>query len=152
MLNVVIKTGKEQMDVELVHRFLSEETYWAKGIPHTMVNDSLSNSFCVGAFVEGRQIGFGRVITDYTTFAWFADFFVFPEYQGLGVAKKMLAHILEQGWAKRLRRIMLNTSDAHGLYRQFGFKDLTNPPFLQEIYRPDVHLQFTEDDLAAQSS
>lgn len=140
------------MDVAMIHRFLSEETYWAKGIPYAMVNSSLSNSFCMGAFLDERQIGFGRVITDYATFGWLADFFVLPEYQGQGVAKQLLAHLFEQPWATLIRRFMLNTGDAHGLYRQFGFKDLNNPPFLQEIYRPDVHLLFAQDDLAAQQS
>ncbi len=145
MLNVTIKTGKENMDVEMVHRFLSQESYWAKGIPYVLVDNSLANSFCVGAFCDGKQIGFGRVITDYYTFAWLADFLVIPEFQGQGVAKKMLAHILEQTWARRLRRIMLNTSDAHGLYRQFEFKDLKNPGYMLEIYRPGVHLQVAQD-------
>lgn len=141
MSDVIIKTGKENMDVTMIHRFLSEDSYWAKNISYELVDHSLSHSFCVGAFVNGEQVGFGRVITDYYTFGWFADFFVLPAHQGEGVAKKMLSHILEQPWSKRLRRKMLNTRDAHGLYRQFEFKDLANPSNILELCNPNAHLQ-----------
>jgi GNAT superfamily N-acetyltransferase len=142
MSEVIIKTGKENMDVAVIHRFLSEDSYWAKDIPYELVERSLSNSFCIGAFVNGEQVAFGRVITDYYTFGWFADFFVLPAYRGKGISKNMLSHILEQPWCKRLRRMMLNTSDAHGLYRQFQFKDLANPSGILEIYNPNAHLQY----------
>ncbi|MCF6407180.1 GNAT family N-acetyltransferase [Chitinophaga filiformis] len=148
MLDVIIKTGKENMDVKMVHRFLSEDSYWAKGISYTLVDDSLANSYCVGAFIDGQQIGFGRVITDYSTFAWFADFLVLPAYQGQGVAKRILSHILEQSWSKRLRRKMLSTLDAHELYHQFQFKALGYPSRILEIYNPDVHLQLQQDRVA----
>jgi len=132
------------MDVGLVHRFLSEDSYWAKGISYELVDHSLANSFCIGAFIDGRQVAFGRVITDYTTFGWFADFFVVPAHRGKGISKMMLSFILDQPWSKRLRRMMLNTSDAHGLYRQFQFQELSRPAGLLEIYRPNVHLQTQE--------
>jgi len=145
MPEVIIKTGKENMDVKLIHQFLHSASYWAKGISYAMVERSLENSFCTGAFVEGKQVGFARVITDYYTFGWFADVFVLPEYRGLGISKKMLTHILEQPWSKRLRRKMLATSDAHGLYRQFEFKELANPSNIMEIANPDIYLQVTQD-------
>lgn len=142
MTEINIKTGIENMDIEEIHRFLTEDSYWAKGISYDLVKNSLQNSFCIGAFINDRQIGFGRVITDYYTFGWFADFYVLEEFRGQGISKKMLSHLTEQDWTKRLRRIMLNTSDAQGLYRQFEFKDLANPTFILEVYRPDIHLQF----------
>ena len=145
MSDVIIKTGKENMDITMIHRFLSEDSYWAKGISYQLVERSLSNSFCIGAFVNGDQVGFGRVITDYYTFGWFADIFVLPAYRGKGISKKMLSHIMEESWCKRLRRKMLNTSDAHGLYRQFQFKDLANPSYMLEIYNPNIHLQYNEE-------
>jgi GNAT superfamily N-acetyltransferase len=144
MSDISIKTGIENMDVKVVHRFLKEDSYWARDIPFELVHHSLEHSFCVGAFTDGQQIGFGRVITDYYTFGWFADFFVLPAHRGKGISKKMLSFILEQPWSKRLRRMMLNTSDAHGLYRQFQFKELSSPANLMEIYKPGVHLQYTE--------
>lgn len=140
MSEVIIKTGKENMDVKMIHRFLTEDSYWAKGISYEWVEQSLTHSFCIGAFVDGGQVGFGRVITDYYTFGWFADFFVLPEYRGKGISKKILSHILQQPWSNRLRRKMLTTSDAHGLYRQFQFKDLANPSNVLEIYNPAAHI------------
>lgn len=145
MLKITIKTGKEHMDVKMIHRFLREDSYWAKNISFELVDRSLRHSFCIGAFVNGKQIGFGRVITDYYTFGWFADFFVLPAYRGNNVSKKMLSYIVEQPWSKRLRRKMLNTSDAHGLYRQFQFEDLANPSYMLEIYHPNVHLEYKEE-------
>jgi GNAT superfamily N-acetyltransferase len=142
MSTVVIKTGKENMDVKAIHSFLSEDSYWAKGISYALVDDSLSHSFCTGAFINDEQVAFGRVITDYSTFGWFADFFVLPAYRGQGISKKILSHILEQSWSKRLRRKMLNTSDAHGLYRQFQFRDLANPSGILEVYQPDIHMRY----------
>jgi GNAT superfamily N-acetyltransferase len=144
MENVSIKSGKEEMDIQAIHKYLNEDSYWAKGIPFEYVDKSLDNSYCVGAFVDGRQIGFGRVITDYYTFGWLADFYVLPEHRGSGISKKMLSFIFDQSWYKRLRRVMLNTSTAHGLYRPFGFKELTQPDYLMEVYRPDVHLEYKE--------
>ena len=141
---VIIKTGKENMDVKMIHRFLSEDSYWAKGISYTWVDHSLTHSFCVGAFIDDQQVGFGRVITDYYTFGWFADFLVLPGFRGIGVSKKILSHILEQPWSKRLRRKMLNTGDAHGLYRQFQFTDLAKPSNVLEVYHPNVHLQYPQ--------
>lgn len=145
MSEVIIKTGKENMDINMIHRFLAEDSYWAKDIPYALVDHSLSHSFCIGAFVNGRQVAFGRVITDYYTFGWFADFFVLPQYRGKGISKKMLSYILEQPWSMRLRRKMLNTSDAHGLYRQFQFTDLANPSYILEVYNPTIHLQYKEE-------
>src|SRR5690606_28161928 len=119
MLEVTIKTGKAYMDVAMIHRFLTEDSYWARGISFDTVDRSLTHSCCVGAFLNDKQVGFVRIITDYHTFGWVADFFVLPAYRGQGVSKKMLTYITEQPWFRRLRRKMLNTSDAHGLYRQF---------------------------------
>jgi GNAT superfamily N-acetyltransferase len=144
MADVVIKTGKENMDVNSIHRFLTEDSYWAKGISIEMVDRALTHSFCIGAFVNGDQIAFGRVITDYYTFGWIADIYVLPECRGQGISKKMLTHLFDLPWSKRLRRIMLNTKDAHGLYRQFQFKDLKNPSFLLEVHRTDIHLEYSK--------
>jgi N-acetylglutamate synthase-like GNAT family acetyltransferase len=145
MSDLLIKEGKEDMDVKAIHKFLTEKSYWAKGISFELVDKSLDNSFCVGAFIDGYQVGFGRVITDYCTFGWFADFYVLSQHRGRGISKAMLAYILEQPWSKRLRRKMLNTSDGHGLYKQFGFKELANPTYVMEVYQPNVHLEHRDD-------
>jgi len=140
MFEVCIKSGKENMDVKAVHRFLKEDSYWAKGISFERVDNSLAHSFCVGAFINGQQVGFARVITDYSTFGWLADVFVLPEHRGKGISRRMLSFIFGQEWVGHLRRMMLNTSDAHGLYRQFQFRDLASPGNILEVYRPDVYL------------
>ena len=144
MADLFIKSGKENMDVEAIHKFLTEDSYWAKGISFEFVDKSLDHSFCVGAFLEDKQIGFGRAITDFYTFGWFADFYVLPEHRGKGISKKMLSYILEQHWSKRLRRKMLNTSDGHGLYSQFGFQQLAQTSYVMEVYQPGVHLEYKE--------
>jgi GNAT superfamily N-acetyltransferase len=137
---VLIKEGKENMDIGAIHKFLSEESYWAKGISYPFVDNSLTSSFNLGAFIDGQQVGFGRVITDYYTFGWLADFFVLEEHRGKGISKMLLSYLLDQPWYTRLRRVMLNTSSAQGLYRQFSFSDLKNPAFIMEIHRPDIYL------------
>jgi len=137
---VLIKDGKENMDIGLIHKFLSEQSYWAKGISYNFVENSLTHSFNVGAFVDEQQVGFGRVITDFYTFGWLADFFVLKEHREKGISKLMLSYLLDQPWYNRLRRVMLNTSDAQGLYRQFAFRDLKNPANILEIHRPDIYL------------
>ncbi|MBC9933232.1 GNAT family N-acetyltransferase [Chitinophaga qingshengii] len=140
MNHIEIKSGIEQMDIVAIHHFLSHDSYWAKGISFELVKASLENSFCMGAFLDGRQVGFGRVITDYHTFGWLADVYVLPEYRGRGISKEMMRFMTEQPWVGKLRRLMLNTLDAHELYRGYGFNNLTNPVMLMEVYRPDVHL------------
>ena len=143
MSDVIVKTGKENMDVRSVHQFLTNDSYWAKGIPFDLVDESLSHSFCVGAFVHGAQVGFARLVTDYSTFGWLSDVYVLPEFRKRGISKLMLSHIMEQTWSNRLRRTMLITSDGHGLYRQFGFKELAFPARIMEVHRPDIYLEYS---------
>lgn len=145
MNTFIIRTGSEQMDVPAIHHFLSTESYWAGGIGFEIVEHSIKHSFCIGAFIGDRQIAFGRVITDYATFGWLADFFVLPQHRGKGISKAMLVVLLEQPWAMRMRRLMLNTKDAHGLYRQYGFEQPANMSTLMEVYRPQVHLEAAHD-------
>jgi GNAT superfamily N-acetyltransferase len=140
MTELIIRSGKENMDVKAIHKFLTEDSYWAKGISLDWVDQSLHHSFCVGAFQNGVQVGFGRIITDYYTFGWFADFYVLPEHRGKGIAKRILTFIMEQPWSKRLRRMMLNTSSSHDLYSKFGFKPLVNPFYVMEVHHPEIYL------------
>ena len=122
-----VTTDKSKLDVDLIHRFLSEESYWAKNIPRELVERSIANSLTFGMFDGERQIGFARVITDYTVFAYLGDVFVLPQYRGRGAAKELMQAVRAHPDLQHLRRWHLLTRDAHGLYRQFGFRELEKP-------------------------
>jgi GNAT superfamily N-acetyltransferase len=119
-----ISTDRARLDVGLIHKYLSESSYWAKGRPREVVERSIEHSLAFGIYHGERQVGFSRVITDYATFAWIADVFVVEEYRGRGLGKwlseVMLAHPDLQGF----RRWVLATKDAHELYRHVGFQEL----------------------------
>jgi GNAT superfamily N-acetyltransferase len=117
----------DRMDVDVIHRYLSEESYWAKGIPRDVVERSIANSFCFGAFDDRQQIAFARVITDYATFAYLADVFVLPSHRGRGISKQLMQAIITHPRLAGLRRWHLVTRDAQGLYAQFGFEPLDVP-------------------------
>lgn len=126
-MNIEITDDRARMDVTRIHDYLSRQSYWARGIPRERVERSIANSLCIGAFDEGRQVGFARVITDYATFAYIADVFVVASHRGRGVSKEIMQAILEHPELQGLRRWLLITRDAHGLYAQFGFTPLDAP-------------------------
>jgi N-acetylglutamate synthase-like GNAT family acetyltransferase len=133
-----ISTDRRRLDVALIHEFL-HSSYWAKGIPRTVVEQSIQHSLCFGAFLGERQVGFARVISDFATFAYVADVFVLPEHRGRGVGKLLMRAIVEHPDLQGLRRLLLITRDAHGLYAQCGFEPLPNPENFMTIHRPDVY-------------
>lgn len=116
-----IQTGYENMDLTAIHRYLSGESYWAKGIPKETVEQALRHSFCVGVFDGSGQVGFARLITDYTTFAYLADVYILEPHRGKGLSKMLMQYLMDLDWTQKLRRMMLVTLDAHSLYRGFGF-------------------------------
>jgi len=126
-MSVTISTEKSRLDVTMIHRYLSEESYWAKGIPRDVVERSIENALCFGAYEDGKQVGFARVVTDYAVFAYIGDVFVLGSHRGRGVSKMIMAAIMAHPKLQGLRRWSLVTSDAHGLYRQFGFSAPANP-------------------------
>ena len=134
-----ISTVRAELDVPFIHRFLSEQTYWARGIPREVVERSIANSLCFGGFLGARQVAFARVISDYATFANLVDVFVLPELRGRGYSKALMEAVLAHPQLQGLRRFMLATSDAHGLYAQFGFTAPANPQTLMERYVPDIY-------------
>ena len=134
-----ITTNNRELDIPLVHRFLSEQSSWAKGIPLALVERSIANSLCFGGFLGGNQIAFARVISDYATFANLVDVFVLPEYRGQGYSKVLLAAILAHPQLQGLRRFTLATGDAHGLYAQYGFTAPSYPQSLMERYFPGMY-------------
>jgi len=122
---IEVSTDRDRMDVGVIHGFLSQ-CYWAKGIPREIVETSIAKSLCFGAFAEGRQVGFARVITDFATFAYLADVFVLESHRGLGIGRQLMEAITAHPELQGLRRWHLVTRDAHGLYAQFGFAPLEN--------------------------
>lgn len=123
----------------MIHDFLSN-TYWAKGVPREVLRRALKNSLCFGVFgPDGSQVGFARVITDSATFAYLADVFIVDEHRGAGLSKCLMQNIVEHPRLANLRRFVLATRDAHGLYEQFGFKPLAHPDTFMEIWVLDIY-------------
>jgi len=133
-----ISTERSRLDIELIHRFLSS-SYWAQGIPRQVVEKSVQNSLCFGVYFGAQQVGFARVVSDCATIGYVADVFVVPDHRGGGLGKWLIETIVAHPELQGLRRILLATQDAHGLYVQFGFTALANPERFMSIHRPDVY-------------
>lgn len=128
-----ISTDKSKLSVPYIHAFLSQQSYWAAGIPLETVKQSIEGSLCFGLYHEQQQIGFARVVTDQATFGYLADVFVDTAYRGRGLSKWLMQVILAYPGLQGLRRMMLATRDAHALYRQFGFTGIEHPERLMQI-------------------
>jgi GNAT superfamily N-acetyltransferase len=133
-----ISTDKKRLDIEVIHHFLENKSYWSKDIPLPVVRKAVSNSLCFGVFKGDEQVGFARVVSDYVTFAWLADVFILKECRGIGLSKWMLEVIMSHPDLQVLRRWMLATRDAHGLYAKYGFKPIAQPERLMENHQPEV--------------
>ena len=143
----LITTNRADLDVSLIHDFLSTKTYWATGRRREVVQRSLDNSLCFGLFrteqEQKTQVGFARVVTDYATFAWVADVFILEEHRGKGLGTWLMDVIISHPDLQGFRRWVLATKDAHGLYRRFGFRELHRPERWME--RPDPNMQESPD-------
>lgn len=134
-----ISDKTSDMDVETIHNFLST-SYWAAGIPLDVVRKSIANSLCFGIFTDdGQQVGFARAITDHATFAYLSDVFIDEAHRGQGLSKWLLQTVHAHPSLIGLRRILLVTADAHGLYEQVGFKPLHAPERFMEKWQPGVY-------------
>jgi GNAT superfamily N-acetyltransferase len=134
-----ISTDQRRLDATLIHRYLSQDSYWARGVPLDVLERAIRGSLCFGVYTTDRQVGFARVVTDAATFAYLADVFILPDHRGLGLGKQLVAAIMAHPDLQGLRRIMLATRDAHGLYRQFGFTAPKNAQLLMERLDPDCY-------------
>jgi GNAT superfamily N-acetyltransferase len=139
-----ISTDISKLNIDVIYHYLSEESYWAKDVPRTVVEKSIDNSMCFGLYYNNGQtfqVGFARLITDKATFAWLADVFILPAYRGKGLSKWLMQTIIEHPELQGLRRWLLGTKDAHGLYEQFGWTPLTEETkkrFMQR-HNPEVY-------------
>ena len=125
--NFEISTDRTRLDRTMIHRFLSEESYWARRIPAEVVNRSIDHSLNFGLYECGRQMGFARVVTDRATFAFIRDVFIVADYRGRGLGTWLMKVVMDHPDLQRLRRVMLATRDAAGLYEGLGFRPLARP-------------------------
>jgi GNAT superfamily N-acetyltransferase len=129
----LFSNDKVKLQTEVIHDYLSKESYWAENIPETTVIAAIQGSVCFGIYDRGAQIGFARVVTDHASFGYMADVFILKEYRGKGLSKQLIKFIMEYPPFKTFRRFMLATRDAHKLYEKFGFKPLSTPERFMEI-------------------
>jgi GNAT superfamily N-acetyltransferase len=141
----LFSTAKSKLNISYIHEFISEKSYWAKGVPIEIVQRSIDNALCFGVYhvADGniKQIGFARLITDFATYGYLADVFIDEAWRKKGLSKILIDFIFEMEELKGFRRFMLATADAHGLYAKVGFAPLKNPARFMEKHQPDVYLK-----------
>jgi GNAT superfamily N-acetyltransferase len=153
-----ISTDRARLNLNVVHAFLTD-CYWAKGIPREVVARSIEHSLCFGIYDESPrlakdarsfggaqgkhgapvQVGFARVVSDFATVAYLGDVFVLESHRGRGLSKWLMQCVVEHPALQNLRRWILLTRDAHGLYSQFGFTPVKAPERYMELHRPNVY-------------
>jgi len=128
-----ISTDHSKLDLRWIHNFLANDAYWSRGIPVDVFEKSVANSLCFGLYDKDKQLGFSRVVSDFSTFAYLADVFVTPEHRQQGLGKWLVESILNHPDLQGIRRWMLATSDAHDLYRKYGFTPLEHLEKMMEL-------------------
>ncbi|WP_430898962.1 MULTISPECIES: GNAT family N-acetyltransferase [unclassified Paraflavitalea] len=134
-----LSTDRSRIDLDAVHLFLSTKAYWSLHIPKETVAKAIEQSLCFGVYHEDRQVGFARVITDYATIAYLGDVYIEEECRGLGLSKWLVETIMNHPSLQGLRRWILLTGDAHGLYRQYGWKEIAQPEKWMECHNKEVY-------------
>lgn len=147
MTELRLSTDPADMDVAAIHAVLSTQ-YWSRGVPLDVVRRAIAGSVPVGVFDGDRQVGFARVVTDRATFAYVSDVYVLERYRGRGIAQRMMRALLEHPELQGLRRWMLATRDAHGLYAKLGFTPLPGSDRFMERTTPDIYLRSAEEPSA----
>jgi len=142
-----ISTDPSRLDIDTIHAYLAEESYWASGIPLAIVKKSIENSLCFGVYEQVKQIGFARVISDQATFAWLCDVFILKPHRGRGLGKWLVRCVLSHPELQYLRSWVLVTQDAHGLYAQCGFKTTERPEAWMTIRNQDIYHQMNEGSI-----
>ena len=139
--DIIISTNKELLDINIIHNYLSTESYWALNIPKSTVEKAIENSICFGVYKKNKQIGFARMITDKATFAYLADVFIIKEQQGKGLGKLLMQTIHQHPDLQGLRRLLLTTKDAHTLYEQFNWQRINDDlkGRLMTIDKPNIY-------------
>lgn len=137
--NYKVSTDKQDFNIVAIHDFLTN-CYWSKGIPMSTLQKAIDNSLCFAVLdPQQKTVGFARMITDKATFAYLADVYILEAHRGRGLSKYLMQHISAHPDLQGLRRTVLATRDAHGLYEQFGYKGLANPQTFMEVWQPDIY-------------
>lgn len=125
----IISTDKSRLKVETIYKFLSESSYWAQDRPRSVIEKSIANSLVFGVYNSDyeEQVGFARVVTDHATFGWLADVFILPEHRGRKLGEWLIETVVSHPDLNNIRRLLLATRDAHGLYSKYGFEPLPTP-------------------------
>lgn len=133
-----ISTDRARVDRDLTHRFLSEESYWSPGVARDVVERAIDQSIVFGLYqhADGAQVGFARVVTDRATFAWLCDVFVLPEHRGNSLGKWLIECVIAHPELQGLRRLLLGTRDAQGLYAQYGFTPVAPDRLMERRAQP----------------
>ena len=134
-----ITTDKSKMDIVAIHDFLSKHSGWSDNIPFDRVKTSIDNSLNFGLFHNDKQIGFARIISDFSTIAYLGDIYVLDNYRGQGLSKKLMDAVIEHPNLQGLRRWILLTSTADWLYEKYGFTKLPKPELYMELFDPNVY-------------
>lgn len=134
-----ISTDKTKLDVDAIHDFLSTKAYWCLNIPKSKIVTAIENSLCFGVYHNEKQIGFARIISDFSTIAYLGDVYVLEEYRGQGLSKLLMDTIMNHPDLQDLRRWILLTGDAHGLYRQFGWTAISDSSKWMELHNKNVY-------------
>jgi GNAT superfamily N-acetyltransferase len=134
MDDIHISTEKSKLDINFINEFISN-SYWGKGRSLETMQTCIDNSLNFGVYFQEKQIGFARVVTDYSQFAYILDLFIHENYRGKGYSKHLVKFILEFDQLTHVKTWRLSTSDAHGLYKLFGFNPLAKPENLMELIR-----------------
>ena len=137
--HIEISTDRSRLDIDVIHDFLSKDSYWAQNRTLAQTQTAIENSLCFGAYSGDRLVGFGRVVSDFATFAYVGDVFVVEEFRGHGLGKMLMEAIVAHEDLQGLRRWVLATRDAHGLYEQFDFSTLRFPERWMERTAPDAY-------------
>jgi GNAT superfamily N-acetyltransferase len=135
----LISTDPARLDLDVIHKFLTN-CYWARGVPREVVARSMERALCFGIYDgRGAQLGFARVISDFATIAYVGDVFVLESHRGGGLGKWLMECIVQHPALQNLRRWILTTRDAHGLYAQVGFTPVKSPERYMERHDPNVY-------------
>ncbi len=135
----VISTARERLQIEVIHQYLSQESYWAKERTREQTVRAIENSLPFAVYKGESLVGFARVVTDYATFAYLGDVFILPEFQGAGLGKKLMETILKHPDLQNFRRWILATKDAHALYEKYDFAALRHPERWMERCAPNAY-------------